>query len=756
MNELDRWQRAQPLFAAAVDLPPESRDAFLQETCGNDPDLRGHVSRLLAAYDEAGDSFLFTNDRTSMWPLADLAVKGELNAQSLTHQEPDEDHSTMIGRTMGRFRITGLLGSGGMGVVYEAVQEKPLRRVALKVMRRGLYSRHAMRRFAYEAELLGRLNHPGIAQIIEAGSADAGEGGQPYFAMELIEGPSLVRYAREKALDVTAKLHLFLKVCDAVQHAHQKGIVHRDLKPANILVVEPDEHDRERRAVAQPKILDFGIASATDSDMQMTTLGARLSTVIGTVIYMSPEQIRGESTAVDARCDVYALGVVLYELLTGRLPFDLRGKPLHEAMRTVAETTPPLIASIDSRLRGDLCTIVRKAMEKQPDRRYASAAALAEDIYRHLNNEPIAARPPSVLYQLSRFIRRNRVLSAAAALLGLLLLAFAFMTNQARMTEIAVREEAEKQYEEARRMSNFFLRDVVTRLNRVPGSTEIRRDLIDEILNQTRGFVNARPNDPQLLDDFAKSLRARAFLGDTSNAAVMRQHLQEIVELRERIVDLSPATLDYWMELGESYTQLGDFVDLSDDRKRQLELNHKTLEIDQWLVEQDPHSRRYRDNLFWSHHRISRVHGWRGDVQPEQDWARRALAIAEELGRQYPEHYLTSYALSAGHYRVGSCLQRVADPEAIEHLAKALDHAEQLNARYPGAWHFLRHTIEVARDTGAAALETGDRTAAIRAFTVMLTAAEELHRAEPEVSAWRRAVDLAGMHLSQLHTVVQE
>jgi non-specific serine/threonine protein kinase/serine/threonine-protein kinase len=307
-----------------------------------------------------------------------------------------------LGTTMGRYRIVRLIGDGGMGAVYEAEQESPRRTVALKVIKPEFTSLELLRRFEQEAQALGRLQHPGIAQIYEAGAADTGHGPQPYFAMEFIHGQSLREYADRHNLSARDRLGLLARVCDAVHHAHQRGLIHRDLKPDNILVDE----------TGQPKVLDFGVARVTDGDMQ-ATLYTGIGHLVGTLEYMSPEQVLGDPLALDTRSDVYALGVILYELLADRMPYTI-GKSVLEAARTIRETDPARLSSFNRSYRGDIETIVAKALEKDKTRRYSSAAELAADIRRYLNDEPIVARPPSASYQLQKFARRNKALVTGA------------------------------------------------------------------------------------------------------------------------------------------------------------------------------------------------------------------------------------------------------------------------------------------------------------------------------------------------------
>jgi len=297
------------------------------------------------------------------------------------------------------YRILRLVAAGGMGAVYEAEQQHPHRVVALKVIRPGYATPELIQRFQMESHALGRLQHPGIAQIYEAGTAETPVGAQPYFAMELIRGRDLVTYARDQRLDARRCLDLIAGICDAVNHAHQRGLVHRDLKPANVLV---DDN-------GQPKILDFGVARAIDSDAQATRQ-TDMGELVGTLAYMSPEQVLGDPFEVDIRTDVYAIGLILYELLAGALPYSVDRKALPEAIRLIREQDAARLSSVNRNYRGDIETIVAKSLEKDKNRRYASAADLASDIRRFLRDEPIVARAPSTLYHLGKLARRHRAL----------------------------------------------------------------------------------------------------------------------------------------------------------------------------------------------------------------------------------------------------------------------------------------------------------------------------------------------------------
>ncbi len=403
------------MFLDACEAPAASRAAILDRSCGADAALRREVEALLAE-DERADG-LFDGERPP--PLA-------------------------AGQRIGGYRLGRLLGEGGMGVVYEAEQDSPRRTVALKVIRPGFATPSVLRRFQHEAQVLARLQHPGIAQVFEAGRADEAAGGAPFFAMELIRGLPLARYIAERSPDVRERLELAARLADAVHHAHQKGVIHRDLKPANILVDES----------GQPKILDFGIARVLGDEAAQVTVQTGAGQLLGTVPYMSPEQAAGDVAAIDVRADVYAMGVILFELLTERLPYELKTAGLNEAIRAIQEREPIRPGSIDRRLRGDIETIVLRALDKDRDRRYQSAAALADDIRRYLRDEPIAARPPSALYHLRTYARRHRPLVigagiAVAAMVG----GTAFSTWQA-LVAVRARDLARNNAAEARRGAN--------------------------------------------------------------------------------------------------------------------------------------------------------------------------------------------------------------------------------------------------------------------------------------------------------------
>ncbi len=392
-NDAARHRRATEIFLAMVDLPSASRPAAIAAQCDGDPALERLVSAMLAADTEPDPNL----------DLADLLA---------STSEPRIDGDVLAGLppTIDGFTLRGALGRGGMGLVLLAEQNRPRRMVALKVLREPLADDESMRRFAREANVLARLDHPGIASVISAGTFAHGGAILPYFAMNLVRGKPLTTYAADGDLDVESRVRLMIAVADAVEHAHGQGVIHRDLKPANILVTDD----------GRPVVLDFGVAHIAGAED--ASLRTRTGQLMGTPSYMSPEQAGSQGAIVGPRTDVYAMGVILYELLVGVRPLDLTGQSLAVAMQRIRDTEPTRPSTIRPGLRGDVETILRTALAKDPARRYATAGAFAADLRRWLSREPILARPPTRLDRFVKLLRRNPTASTAIALAAVLLL----------------------------------------------------------------------------------------------------------------------------------------------------------------------------------------------------------------------------------------------------------------------------------------------------------------------------------------------
>jgi eukaryotic-like serine/threonine-protein kinase len=450
----DKTNRESVIFNAACTLPTGERGVYLDAACAGDPGLRQRLEALLAAHEAPDESLSKDKDA----PAAKPTIKLELP------DEPDE----AVGQTLGRYKLMERLGEGGCGVVYVAEQTQPVRRrVALKVIKLGMDTKAVVARFEAERQALAMMDHPNIAKVLDAGTTDLG---RPYFVMELVRGIRITDYCDQNQLSTKERLDLFIKVCQAIQHAHQKGIIHRDIKPSNILVTLHD-------GVPVPKVIDFGIAKATEGRLTDATVYTQLHQFIGTPAYMSPEQAEMSGLDIDTRSDIYSLGVLLYELLAGSTPFDgqeLMSRGIDAMRKTIREqepmrpstrfatlkaedlTTTAKRRSADKaklmyQLKGDLDWIVMKCLEKDRTRRYETANGIAADLKRHLNNEPIVARPPSAAYRLQKAFRRNKLAFAAAGAVGVaLLLGIIGSTSQAIRATHARREAVAAQANEIR------------------------------------------------------------------------------------------------------------------------------------------------------------------------------------------------------------------------------------------------------------------------------------------------------------------
>ena len=455
-------QREKSLFNAALELTdPAQRRAFIDKACAGDQALRARIDRLLKA-SETADDFL-----AGCAPALEAAAAALDPSQISLPQEVAQSADEKLGSRIGHYKLLQKIGEGGCGIVYMAEQERPVRRrVALKVIKLGMDTKTVIARFEAERQALAMMDHPNIARALDAGATEAG---RPYFVMELVYGSKITDYCDQNELAVSERLRIFIQVCQGLQHAHQKGIIHRDIKPSNILVTMHD-------GVPVPKVIDFGIAKATEQSLTDKTIFTAYAQLLGTPAYMSPEQMELSGQNLDTRSDIYCLGVLLYELLTGRTPFDtaelLKGG-MDEMRRTLREKEPSspsaklrtlggeeltktaMQRKVDPRrfpshLRGDLDRIVMKCLEKNRNRRYETANGLAMDIQRHLNDEPVLARSPSRWYRFQKLVQRNRIVFAsggavvAALLLGTIVSTRLFFKERdARAAEAKLMNAAE-------------------------------------------------------------------------------------------------------------------------------------------------------------------------------------------------------------------------------------------------------------------------------------------------------------------------
>jgi serine/threonine protein kinase/Flp pilus assembly protein TadD len=537
--------KARELFAAAIDRPADQRDSYIDSACADDLALRDHVADLLQAHDRAGE---FLAGAT----VHDLPFPAEVQAPA---ERP--------GARIGPYTLLKYLGEGGFGTVYLAQQEHPVRRtVALKIIKPGMDTRQVIARFDAERQALAMMDHPNIARVLDAGATETG---RPFFVMEAVQGVPITKFCDQQKLSTRQRLDLFVQVCRAVQHAHTKGIIHRDIKPSNILVAQADGD-----AAPLPKVIDFGIAKATHQRLTEHTYLTDARQMIGTPEYMSPEQADGAGIDVDTRSDVYSLGVLLYELLTGTTPFDakeLRNKAFAEMQRIIREVDPPKPSTrlstlgdtlatvatdraappnrISQIVRGELDWIVMRALEKERTRRYETASDLASDVERYLRDELVQARPPSRAYLFRKLLRRHRVAVgagsaiAAAIFVGMALALWGLhRANQERDNALESKASETRQLNIANaararaKQVNDLMRELHVAANRRRTGSEggLRAALAEQAAKLETGILDDQP-------DIEAAFRASLGNIYASNAMwdeAEQQH-QRALNLRKRI-----------------------------------------------------------------------------------------------------------------------------------------------------------------------------------------------------------------------------
>ncbi len=543
------FKKERELFEAVLELPTHERESYLESACKNAPELRAGVEGLLRSHETAAD--LFGDGESDLTP-------NPLNLEA-------------PGTRLGDYELAELVGEGAMGVVYRARQLRPLQReVAVKIIRPGLDTRNAIARFEMERQALARMEHPGIAKVFDAGVTSSG---RPYFAMEFISGVPITKYCDAQSMTVDARARLFLKVCSAVQHAHQRGLIHRDLKPSNILVVE---HDGE----PSPVVIDFGIAKRGDPETGAGTLLTREGSFVGTPDYMAPEQTQLSGALIDTRADVYSLGTLLYELLVGQPPFvasDLTKQTYVEMVRIICEQPPPKpsrslavlttdereqraaqrktsIPRMIRRLSGDLDWIVLKAMEKEPDRRYATVGALADDIERSLNDLPVVASPPSALYRTKKFIQRHKMgtVTTALVLLSIAIGTAASVTQSIRAT--AAERAAEAELERSQRVTRFLLSVLQLKPSRESQTQmKVSTILADAEARVPQAFADDPRTQAEMLTVLAKSYRSLGSFRESAQAAMAVVALLKACEPTEveKMVDAAVVAMLSLGDLGE-------------------------------------------------------------------------------------------------------------------------------------------------------------------------------------------------------------
>jgi serine/threonine protein kinase/tetratricopeptide (TPR) repeat protein len=739
------------VFVAALALPDaKERETYLQEACSGDPELLGRLRELLSAHEE------------SQGPLDRRPAVLGITLDAARTEGP--------GTVIGPYRLIEQIGEGGMGTVWRAQQSEPVKRlVAVKLIKAGMDSKQVIARFEAERQALALMDHPNIARVLDAGTSSSG---RPYFVMDLVKGMPITRYCDEHHLTPRQRLELFIAVCSAVQHAHQKGIIHRDLKPFNVLVATYD-------GKPVPKVIDFGVAKAAGQILTDKTLVTGFGNIVGTVEYMSPEQAEFNQLDIDTRSDIYSLGVLLYELLTGSPPFsrkELEKVGMLEMLRVIREQEPskpstklstaeglPTLAAnrgmepakLTKLLRGELDWIVMRALEKDRSRRYETANGFAMDLQRYLADEPVLAGPPSARYRLRKFVRRNRGPVLAVTLLVLTLLAGIIGTSGGMV--IARRRAEGERLARQRADANFALANeaVEKYLSKVTDDPDLKRadfhrlrkKLLESAIPFFQKIAEQKSDDPEV-----EARRGRAYdrLGDVrrtmgeNEAAVQDSEAAQAIFVR--LTADFPTVPSYRHGLANSHQKRARAL-IPLGRYEVAEAAYgQALDSYEQLGANFASEPTYRHNLATGYDDLGALMYLLGKNKKAEAAFRRALEIWEKLVRDFPSEPMYRQGLAASHNNLGLALADLGErAEAEAAYRRALDIYEKLVADFPSEPQYASHRSSSYLNLGN--LLEGDpdqRDKAEAAFCKALDIQEKLADDFPTVPQYRH--DLATIH----------
>ncbi|MEQ1922294.1 MAG: protein kinase [Pyrinomonadaceae bacterium] len=734
----ENWKKVKSIVEIAVELAPDDRAAFLDQKCADDMTLRNEVESLLAA------------DNTN----AQL-LEGNFSVAVLGEGGPDP----RIGTKIGHYEITAEIGAGGMGAVYLAERSDGAfeQKVALKLIKRGMDSDAILRHFVNERQILASLEHPNIAHLIDGGTT---KDDLPFFVMEYVEGETIVDYATNNGLSLEARLELFRKVCSAVSYAHQNLVIHRDLKPSNILVTKD----------GTPKLLDFGIAKLLKGEPSQEQSTRNF---IFTPEYASPEQVRGEN--LTTATDVYSLGVILYELLTGDRPYDTRDKSIGDVIRSICETEPERPSSVVSRpqpehgdtgqnekqtqprskpqaLRGDLDNIILKALRKEPERRYTSVEQFSEDIRLHLAGLPVLAIKDTWTYRATKFIKRNRAVAAAAAIILVTIIGGLSATlYQARIAQ-KERLKAEQRFNDVRALANSFLFEFHDAIQPLSGSTPARKLVVSRAIEYLDKLAVEAGDDAALQRELATAyerigkIQGNSYFSNLGETDAAMASYRRSLEIRQRLADLDPVNRGLQYDLAISHRGVGDMYYTMDDLTNALQSYQSSHAILEKVAADDPSNLKYLSSLADVISRLGDIKGMPGysnlgDQNGAMESYQRVVALAEKLTNAAPENqeYRGDYATRLFYF--GKLQAASGDVKgAIISGRKGIALLEALVVANPNDAAYESRLMVALNSLRSSLLADGQTAEAIENARRVITTMERLVSADPKNSNLKRGL----------------
>ncbi len=724
----DRWQRVKGILAEALEHPESQRKHFLEEACRSDLTLLAEVESLLS-YEQPQDHLT------------------ELEFSADSFKQPDR---------IGVYKIIRTLGRGGMGAVYLAARDDDeySKQVAIKLIRQDMSTEFVRHRFLNERQILAALDHPNIARLLDGGTVE----GLPYLVMDYIEGVLIHEYCDQNKLNTEKRLRIFLQLCAAVQYAHQRLVIHRDIKPGNILVTNE----------GVPKLLDFGIAKLLTPELEAQTPEATTGTAMRlmTPDYASPEQVRGEMITTSS--DIYSLGVLLYELLTGHSPYRPTSDAIHDIIQAICETEPEKPSTVINRtlgirkagsderitaetvsrkregepdklrrsLRGDIDNILLKALRKVPRERYGSVEQFSEDIRRHLDGLPVFAKRPTLVYRARKFVRRNQVTVAAAVLIVIILIGGIIGINQQRL-------RAERRFNDVRRLAHSVVFDYHDAIADLPGSTQVRQRLVKDALAYLDSLAMEAKDDQELQRELAAAyvkigdVQGNSYVANLGNVSGALASYRKSLDIRQRLVETNPDNVEWQSEITESYERIGDMLRTNGNVKSADENYHQAIKILKQFLSKRPDDPGLRRRLAKLLYHVANLKGMArgpntGDITGCIEYHRQAITIREALYEREPGNVMLCAELQESHGSLADILlSLIRVDEAEPHVHRAMSLAKSLVGTDSKSVKFRRILMGAQDSLGRLLQSKGKAEEAMDAYKQCLDTAQSLLAADP-------------------------